>query len=128
LADKIALLTEVWPKQRVAKNHAVTRRLCEIALHDEDHFPELLDAIIPLMSRSNGTSSTVPHFGDEAQKVLRRFPEKFLRMVWEILPEDATKWLYGTNGTVDLIGDTDPGLLHDARLVELKRRWNARQM
>jgi hypothetical protein len=49
-------------------------------------------------------------------------------MFWEILPEDATKWRYKTNVTVDLIGDTDPALLHDARLIELKRRWNARQM
>jgi hypothetical protein len=128
VADKIAFLTEVWPRQTVAKNPAVTRRLCEVALHDEDHFPELLDAIIPLMSRPSGTSSTIPHFGDEAQRVLRRFPEKFLTMVWEVLPADATKWLHRTNGIIDLIGDTDPTLLHDARLIELKRRWNARQM
>ena len=97
-------------------------------LDDEDHFPELLDVVIPLMSRPNGTSSNVPHFGDKTQKVLRQFPEKFLAMVWEILPEDATKWPYGTIGTVDLIGDTDPALLHDARLIELKRRWSARRM
>jgi hypothetical protein len=105
----------------------VTRRLCDVALNDENHFPELLDAVLPLMSRPNGTSSTVPHFGDQAQKVLKRFPVKFLTMLWEILPEHVTKWPYGTSGTVDLIGDTDPALLRDARLIELKRRWNARQ-
>ncbi len=128
VADKITFLTDVWPKQRVAKNPAVTRRLCEVALKDEAHFPELLDAVIPLLSEPDGTSSTVPHFGAEAQTVLKRFPEKFLTMVWEILSEDATKWPHGTNAVVDLIGDTDPALLHDARLIELKRRWNARQM
>jgi hypothetical protein len=127
VADKITFLTEVWPKQTVAKNPAVTRRLCEVALDDENHFPELIDAVIPLMSRPDGTSSIVPHFSDKAQKVLKRFPKKFLTMLWEILPEDATKWPYGTNGTIDLIGDMDPALFHDARLVELKRRWNARQ-
>ena len=61
--------------------------------------------------------------------MFKRVSEKFLTMVWEILPiEDATRWPYGTNGTVDLIGDTDPALLHDARLIELKRRWNGRRM
>jgi hypothetical protein len=128
VADKITFLTEVWPRQTAAKNPAVTRRLCEVALDDEDHFPELLDAVIPLMSRPDGASSTVPHLGDKAQKVLRRFPQKLLTMLWEILPEDATKWPYGTNGTVDLIAATNTALLHDARLIELKRRWNARQM
>jgi len=128
VADKIEFLTAVWPRQTVAKNPAVTRRLCEVALHDADHFPELLDAVIPRMSRPDGSGSTVPHFGADAEKVLKQFPEKFLTMVWEILPEDATKWPYGTNATVDLIGETDPALLHDARLIELRRRWNARQM
>ena len=32
VADKITFLTEVWPRQTVAKNPAVTRRLCEVAL------------------------------------------------------------------------------------------------
>ncbi len=54
VADKIKFLTAVWPRQTVTKNPAVTRRLCEVALHDEDHFPELLDAVIPLMSRPDG--------------------------------------------------------------------------
>ena len=73
--DKITFLAEVWPRQAVVKNPAVTRALCEVALHDEDHFPELLDAIIPLLSRPNGTNSSIPHFGDEARKILKRFPE-----------------------------------------------------
>jgi hypothetical protein len=128
VAEKITFLTEVWPRQTVAKNPAVNGRLCKVALDDEDHFPELLDAVIPLMSKPNGATSAVSHFGDEAQKVLRRFPEKFLTMLWEILPEDATKWPYGTNGTIDLIATTNTALLHDVRLLELKRRWNARQM
>jgi hypothetical protein len=128
VADKITFLTEVWPRQTVAKNPAVTRRLCEVALDDEDHFPELLDAALPLMSRPDGTSSIVPHFSDRAQNVLRRFPKKFLMMLWEILPEDATKWPYGIDGTIDLIAATDTALLHNARLIELKRRWNARRM
>jgi hypothetical protein len=128
VADKIKFLTEVWPRQTIAKNPAVTRQLCEVALHDEDHYPELLDAVIPLMSRPNETSSAVPHFGTVAQKVLKQFPEKFLTMVWEILPDDATQWPHGTNAIVDLVGDAEPGLLHDARLMELKRRWSARQM
>jgi hypothetical protein len=60
------------------------------------------------------------------ENVVDQYPEKTLTVLWAILPEDVTVWPYSMEETLQRIGNADPSLLKDHRLVELKRRWNAR--
>jgi hypothetical protein len=76
----------------------------------------------------------VTKIDDEARQYLTgledelvdQYPEKTLALLSSILPEDATAWPYGIETALERIADADPSLLRDRRLVELKRRWNAR--
>ncbi|WP_430517850.1 SIR2 family protein, partial [Aliivibrio sp.] len=45
------LVSNVWPKQLVAKSSAVSARFCDIAFRSEEHFPELVKLIVPLLTK-----------------------------------------------------------------------------
>jgi hypothetical protein len=58
--------------------------------------------------------------------IVDQFPEKTLALLFAVLPENVSAWPYGIEDTLEQIGVADPSLMHDARLIKLKRRWNAR--
>ena len=58
--------------------------------------------------------------------VVDKFPEKMLALLSAVLPEDVEVWPYDIEDVLERIGSADLSLVKDPRLVELKRRWNAR--
>ena len=52
--------------------------------------------------------------------------KKMLTLLSAVLPEKVEAWPYSVEDALERIGIADPFLLKDPRLVELKRRWNAR--
>jgi hypothetical protein len=117
-------LAEVWPRQKSAKTSRITARLCELAFSDADAFPERVDIILPLVTKIDDEARQ--YVSGLEDKIVDQYPEKTLALLSAILPEDATVWPYGIETALERIANTDPSLLRDPRLVELKRRWNAR--
>jgi hypothetical protein len=124
----LAFLTAVWPRHNKAKSPRISARLCDLAFSDADNFSEMADAILPLVTKIN-QEHIVLHDLRRRNKgdIVDRFPEKVLSLLHTVLPENASAWPYGIEATLDGIGAADPSLLNDARLIELKRQWNARR-
>jgi hypothetical protein len=117
-------LVEVWPRQKSAKTPRITVALCDLAFSDAAVFPERVDIILPLLPKIDQDSRhDLTRLEDN---IVDQYSEKTLALLSTILPENAAVWPYGIEGVLERIGNTDPSLLKDARLVELKRRWNAR--
>ena len=117
-------LVEVWPRQKSAKTPRITAALCDLAFADAAAFPEIVDIILPLVTKIDQDARH--NFVRLEDNIVDQHPEKMLALLSAILPENAAVWPYGIEGVLERIGNTDPSLLKDARLVELKRRWNAR--
>jgi hypothetical protein len=116
-------LTDAWPRQISAKSSRITAALCDLAISDMAKFPERVDFILPLVT-------TLDHrylgFHQLEAGIVDKCPEKVLELLVKVLPQDVVMWPYGIAAILEPIGNADPTLLRDPRLVELQRRWNAR--
>jgi hypothetical protein len=123
--DKLALLKTVWPLQLAARSPIITGRLCQIAFHDADHFPELVDAILPLTGPLEIRDFTAPQFHEKKPQVFITHPEHVLKLLWHVLPIDTTNWPWGAGAALQRLADLAPQLETDDRLIELQRRMRA---
>ncbi len=119
-------LKEVWPRQKLAKSPAITAKLCNLAFSNEAMFPVVAEAILPLVTKIEDEGFTFPHIRASHEKIIQKHPEKTLALLWNVLPESAERWPYGIGEAFSKIEEAKPSLKNDRRLVELKRRWNAR--
>ena len=104
----------------------MSANLCDLALSNEVIFPYVADTILPLLTKIEDEGFILPHLRGTKSKLVEKYPEKTLALLWAVLPENATRWPYGVGDVLPEIGEAMPSLLSDSRLVELKRRWNAR--
>jgi hypothetical protein len=125
--DALVFLKEVWPKQIAAKTPRVSARLAELAFSHDEHFFEYVDAVLPLVIPINQDHLMLPTLPRAPERsVIEKFPEKTLQLLAAILPQDGRQWPYGIDEVLPRIGQADPALLDDPRLIELNRIWNAR--
>jgi hypothetical protein len=122
IEDKLQILNEVWPLQLVAKNAAVSDRLCAIAFDDEAHFPALVEAILPLLSPYEGGSLMLPLVRDRQSQIFERYPEQVLALLSVVLPSEGMRWPYGAGDVLDRLAKAAPILIRDSRFVDLRRR------
>ena len=101
-------------------------RLTELAFSQEEKFPEYVDAILPLITRIIGDEVNLPSLRRAKDNIVDLFPEKTLGLLSEVLPDNVRRWPFGIDDILTRIGDADSSLLVDSRLIELKRKWNAR--
>jgi hypothetical protein len=125
-AKVLVFLTEVWPRHIKAKSPRITARLCDLAFSNAATFPEIADSIIPLVTKSDREHLWLPDLGESEGNVVDKFPDKMLALLSSILPENIEAWPDNIEDALERIGIANPSLLKDPRLVELKRRWNAR--
>ncbi|MCM2475584.1 hypothetical protein HGO38_19085 [Rhizobium sp. CG5] len=118
----LMLLKDVWPKQKAAKSPAISSRLCDLAFSAKDNFEVMVDAILPLVSKIEGDQMFSPLVGSSEDTVVERFPSKTLELLFAVLPENAKSWPYGTAGALKRIGEAEPFLKTDVRMLELLRR------
>jgi hypothetical protein len=121
IAEKLALLRDVWPLQLAARSAIVAGRLCMIAFEDDEHFPELVDAILPLVSPGDGVGIMVPPAASERQ-IFERYPEHALALLWAVLPIDSSKWPYSMDAVLQQLWKQSTRIRKDSRMVELMRR------
>lgn len=119
-------LANVWPKHKKAKTPRTTAALCNLAFSNESAFPEIVDIIIPLVTQSGEEHLSLHGLEEAKGKIVDKYPQKMLALLFAVLPEEVAVWPYGIDGILERIGTADSSLLKDPRLVELKRRWTGR--
>jgi len=118
-------LTEVWPRQKSAKSQRISARLCDLAFSDATTFLQRVHNILPLVTKIDAEYFGLYDLIVE-DSVVNQHPEKTLELLWAVLPENAALWPPAAEEVLERLGKADSTLLKDPRLVELKRRWNAR--
>ena len=126
------LLSDVWPLQKAAKTASSSDGLMELAFSNEDRFFQVSEAILPHLIKIDRDHLTWPAFYElndtdsTIGKIVDRFPERTLSVLFAVLPDNAAAWPYEMDATLDRIGNAEPALKQDNRLIELKRKWNSR--
>jgi hypothetical protein len=117
---------EVWPRQKQARSARISAKLCDLTFSNEVIFPLIFDTILPLLTKIEEEGFFLPHLRGAKNQIVEKYPEKTLKLLSTVLPENAAKWPYGIGDVLAKIGSGEPTLLIDSRLVELMRRWKAR--
>ena len=126
------LLSDVWPVQTAAKTASSSDGLVGLAFSNADRFLQVSEAILPHLVKIDRNHVSWPAFyelndtNSTIGKIVDRFPERTLSVLFAVLPDNAAGWPYEMNATLDRIGNAEPALKRDNRLIELKRKWNSR--
>jgi hypothetical protein len=116
----------VWPRQKTAKPPSISAQLCSLAFSCEDRFPEVVELVLPLISATDRSHSMLLNFHSARDSLIARYPKQVFVLLHAVLPDDPTAWPFGTDDMLNQISDADSEFKSDERLLELKRRWNAR--
>jgi hypothetical protein len=119
-------LIDVWPRQKAVKSPKISARLCEFAFSKPAIFPKIVDIVLSLVTKADGEHLMLHDLSSEENRVVENHPERTLALLSAVLPENTSMWPHGIDEVLEKIGAADAALLKDSRLVELKRRWNAR--
>jgi hypothetical protein len=122
----VDLLRDVWPRHLAAKSGRVSARLCDIAFSDAEYFEELSAIILPLLTRADSDHLSLPELRRSGDGIVNRFPRDTLALLYGVLPENVQAWPHGMNDILARIAEADAALIHDERLIELRRRWDSR--
>ncbi|WP_299010653.1 SIR2 family protein [uncultured Shewanella sp.] len=116
------LISNVWPKQLAAKSPAVSGRFCDIAFWSEDQFPEVVNLIIPFLTKLDRAN----HIYLNDENILKKYPNDLLLLLNIVLPDDVNKWPYDIGDYLEKMIKADIDLSENERFIELKRKWDAR--
>ena len=99
------------------------RRLVALAFDDEENFPAVADAVIPLLSPiENRGQFLLTVAQDKQQRIFAGFPRKVLELLCKILPQQSRDWRYNMRGVLTTILDNDPALARNVKFADLRRR------
>ena len=59
-------------------------------------------------------------------RILDHYPNQALALLHAVLPDNVSTWPYDIEKILQRIIEADSSLNSDERLLELKRKWNAR--
>lgn len=118
------LFGHVWPRQRSVKSPTMSVALVRLLVSSVESFSKMVDVVIPHLTKIDNGDHL--HFGPQIGAIVDSHSEAFLGMMHTILPDDPSRWPYGSAEVLEKIGQSNKHLLSDPRLQELNRRWNAR--
>jgi hypothetical protein len=118
--------TEVWPRQKEAKTPKMSAELCDFACSQATLFPTVVNAILPILTKIDSGQNLSIGIRSSNTDIVAKYPERTLALLSTVLPESASGWPYGVDDVLEAIGVAEPSLLKDARLIDLRRRWNSR--
>ena len=125
-AHQERFLREVWPIQRVARTPRSSVSLIELAFSNDDNFMAISDAILPLLCPIEQDYIVLPSIKPGESSIVDKHPERVLEILDIVLLENANRWPYKIDATLERLVVADPALRNDPRWVELMRRWNSR--
>jgi len=121
-AEKYYFLAKVWPLQLAARSSTVTDRLCHIAFHDAEHFAQLLEVVLPFLTKISRGALMFTAGVPNANELLAANPQLGLELYWRILPENSEEWPYDVQRGLEYLHKNVKGLRSDPRMIELMRR------
>jgi hypothetical protein len=122
----VELLRDVWPRQIGAKSARVSARLCDLVFSDEYRFPELAKIVLPLLTTVDQDHLSLPNLRRSKDNIVDLHPRDTLALLHAVLPDKVSAWPYGIDSTIARIVEADNTLGNDERLLELRRKWDAR--
>jgi hypothetical protein len=123
---QLSELLRIWPRQLSARSPNTSARLCELAFSSGDQFPTIAALVLPLLGRIERDHLMLPELRRSGDNIVDRYPEQALALLHAVLPDNALSWPYGIDGILQRIGEADSALNTDGRLIDLRRRWDAR--
>jgi hypothetical protein len=125
--EKILMFLEkIWPRHKKVKSILISGSLCDLAFSSQKIFPKIVDIVIVLVRGSSVGQIQQLRFRTDKVTIIDEYPEKVLDLLFVILSENTHQWPYGVNDMLDKIIMGNPSLRANSKLIELKRRWNAR--
>lgn len=125
--EKILMFLEkIWPRHKKVKSALISARLCDLAFSSQRVFSKIVDIVIVLVGGSSTGQIQHLSFRTDKATIIDEYPEKVLDLLFVILPENTHQWPYGVNDVLDKIIADNSSLRANSKLIELKRRWNAR--
>ncbi len=118
-------LKNVWPRQKSANTSTVSEQLCNLAFSDEKRFPDMVKIILPFITTID-RDIMLPNLRTNKDTIVDIYPLETLELLHKVLPDNVSTWPYDIEEILQRIGDADKKLQLDGRLLELKRKWNAR--
>lgn len=128
----LPFLQKVWPKHKKVRTNKMSARLCELALNQKENFPAICKLVTQLISKIGNEHVFIPEIrkvtkdenGEHVENLAEKYPGDYLNLMYAMLPEQPEWWPYGTAQVLRIIEISDPGLLNDPKLIELKSRLN----
>ena len=116
----------IWPRQRSVKTSRMTAHLCEFLVSQNDSFVSIFDVVLPHLTKINDGSRLDIYVHRDMNTIANAYPKQLLHLLHTILPDDVRNWPHGVGGILEKLSEADESLLEDPRLIELRRKWNAR--
>ena len=117
-------LRDVWPRERKANSPAMSVSLCELVLSNEELFPNLVDIILPYLTKTDDL--LYRHYLHLSDNIAQKHPHQMLNLLYKVLPDETSTWPYDTEEILTSISEGDPTLITNEKFLELKRRWDSR--
>ncbi|MCJ2070580.1 SIR2 family protein [Methylobacterium sp. J-030] len=123
-ARTLLFFTKVWPKQRALHTSHLSGHLANFVLASGDLMPNLLEVILPRLVPIRDTPLRFEGtFGSEGEHSAVTYPAATLDLLWAVLGEDVSTWPHQVEQAFELLAQA-PETASDARLAELRRRWD----
>lgn len=120
----LEFLKEVWPKYKKLRTNKIIEGLCNVALIQDENFPEISKQVSKLVSKAGNEYLHIYGIHNDENNLASKYPEELLNLLYAILPDRSEFWPHGTRDILIVIEETSPRLLNDPSLIELKSRLN----
>ena len=118
-------LKDVWPRHRKANSPAVSSSLCDLVLYNEKLFSELVQIILPLLTKIDFHLHYVP-LHELSEDAFKKHPRQKLDLLYAVLSDNVSSWPYNIEDILVSIVKADPTLRTNEKFLELKWRWDSR--
>ena len=117
-------LRDVWPREKKANSPAMSVSLCELVLSNEELFPNLVDIILPYLTKTDDL--LYRHYLHLSDNIAQKHPHQMLNLLHKVLPDETSTWPFHIGEILASISEGDPTLITNEKFLELKRRWDSR--
>ncbi len=118
-------LEQAWPRELRFQTESTSNALAEVAESAKDHFPEVVDTVVPVLTRVSKPSAVMYTFEsneeNDEQSLATRFPRHTLKLFHAFVPDSPQYVPFDLHKVLEMIGDADPALRQDQRWRRLRR-------
>ena len=114
-------LIETWPRQISVKTSAVSSQLIDLAFSQTDRFPEIVEAIKPLLTYIDQGNLFIPE-----TELFDKYPNQILDLFTAVLPNDLNVWPYNMDEILQKIANSDEHISMNEKYLDLVQKFHTR--